>query len=736
MLLRPSSRKDPDYEPDPEFGEPAHPVERHAPPRSGPQAPPPKGRAAGFNTANRFEPMHLEPDALEPDDEAFRDRVPTQFMVDATKSILAENDSPDVGFRFSLNPYRGCEHGCIYCADGDTPILLADGTTRPLADVRAGDEIYGTCREGHYRRYTTTRVLAHWQVDKPAYRITLQDGTELTAAGDHRFLTLHGWKFVTGTEQGPSRRPHLTLHDSLLGTGHFEASPDLADSDYRRGYLTGLIRGDGLLATYSYSGRRRETDEQHHFRLALADLEALDRADTFLRHHGIETTRFEFTKATSDRRPMQALRTHARGRVDAIRGLISWPDSPSTAWSQGFLAGLFDAEGHYQGGILRISNTDPEIIGQTVRALCRLGLTCVVEHPASARDRPMQVVRLTGGLQQHLRFFHSVDPAIRRKRSIDGQALKSAAPTGVVAIEPIGRRELFDITTGTGDFIADGVVSHNCYARPTHEYLGFSAGLDFETKILVKPDAPDLLRAAFRKKSWEPQVVALSGNTDCYQPVERRLELTRRCLEVFLEFRNPVTIITKNALVTRDIDLLQQLADLELVHVTLSVTSLKPQLTGVLEPRTSRPAKRLDAIAALNEAGIPAGVNLAPLIPGLNDEEVPAILEAAAQHGAQWANYIMVRLPLAVKPLFLDWLQRTMPDRAGKIVSRLQAVRDGDVSDPRFQTRMRGEGELADTIARFFHLSKRRYGLDNRHYDLATHRFRRTGHHQLSLFEP
>jgi len=245
---------------------------------------------------------------------------------------------------------------------------------------------------------------------------------------------------------------------------------------------------------------------------------------------------------------------------------------------------------------------------------------------------------------------------------------------------------------------------------------------------------------ARRRKSWKPQVVALSGNTDCYQPVERRLEITRRCLQVFLEFRNPVTIITKNALVMRDLDILRQLARLDLVHVTLSITSLKRSLTAMMEPRTSRPEKRLAAIATLHEAGVPAGVpagvNLAPLIPGLNDEEVPRILEAAAAYGAQWANYIMVRLPGAVKPLFIDWLQRNMPDRASKIISRLQAVRDGELSDPRFGSRMRGEGELADVVASFFDLSRRRYRLDNRHDQLATHHFRRTGNHQLNLFDP
>ena len=274
-----------------------------------------------------------------------------------------------------------------------------------------------------------------------------------------------------------------------------------------------------------------------------------------------------------------------------------------------------------------------------------------------------------------------------------------------------------------------------CYARPTHEYLGFSAGLDFETHIVVKENAADLLRDTFRKKSWEPQVVALSGNTDCYQPVERRLAITRKCLEVFLEFRNPVTIITKNALITRDLDILQQLAARNLVHVTLSITSLKRPLTAMMEPRTSRPEQRLATIAALHEAGIPVGVNVAPLIPGLNDEEVPNILEAAAARGAQWAHYIMVRLPGTVKPLFIDWLQRNMPDRAGKIIRRIESVRDGELSDPRFGSRMHGEGQLADVVASFFHLSRRRYRLESRHQELALHHFRRTGHNQLNLFD-
>ena len=262
-----------------------------------------------------------------------------------------------------------------------------------------------------------------------------------------------------------------------------------------------------------------------------------------------------------------------------------------------------------------------------------------------------------------------------------------------------------------------------CYARPTHEYLGFSAGLDFETRILVKKDAPHLLEGAFQRPTWNPQVVALSGNTDCYQPVERRLQLTRRCLEVFLAYRNPVAIITKNELVTRDLDILAELAALDLVHVSLSITSMDAELTGVMEPRTSRPRRRLRAIESLAARNIPVGVTVAPLIPGLNDQAIPEILAAAAAAGARWASYAMIRLPGAVEPLFVEWLQRHLPSQASKIEARLRSVRGG--SKNRFFSRMRGEGRFAALVADLFALSRRRHGLTHRSgHDLSTAHFR------------
>jgi len=273
-----------------------------------------------------------------------------------------------------------------------------------------------------------------------------------------------------------------------------------------------------------------------------------------------------------------------------------------------------------------------------------------------------------------------------------------------------------------------------CYARPSHEYLGFSAGLDFETKIIVKIEAPLLLEETLNKKLWEPQMVAFSGNTDCYQPVERKLTLTRKCLEVFLNLRNPVGLITKNALVLRDIDILQEMARLNIVHVMLSITTLDPNLARRMEPRTSTPQQRLKAIEELAKAGIMVGVNAAPIIPGLTDEEIPGILRAAAEHGATSAGYILLRLPGAVEPLFLDWLQRELPDRAGKIINRIRDTRQGELSDARFGSRIAGTGEIARTINELFKLNAQKFNLVKRWNGLSTEHFRRPINRQMEIF--
>jgi DNA repair photolyase len=251
-----------------------------------------------------------------------------------------------------------------------------------------------------------------------------------------------------------------------------------------------------------------------------------------------------------------------------------------------------------------------------------------------------------------------------------------------------------------------------CYARPYHEYLGLSAGLDFETKIVVKHDAPALFREFLAKKSWQPEVVVFSGITDCYQPAEREFKLTRGCLEVALECRQPIGIITKNALVVRDLEILREMAALNLVHVNLSITTLDPELARVMEPRTSIPAARLRAIQVLTGANVPVRIMVAPIIPGLNDSEVPAILEAAKGAGAGTAGHTLLRLPLTVRPVFLEWLERTQPLKAEKVKSLIRATRGGQMNDPRWGTRMSGTGAIADQIHEMFSLFTKKHGLD------------------------
>lgn len=273
-----------------------------------------------------------------------------------------------------------------------------------------------------------------------------------------------------------------------------------------------------------------------------------------------------------------------------------------------------------------------------------------------------------------------------------------------------------------------------CYSRPTHEYLGLSAGLDFESKILVKEDAPELLRRELSSPRWEPKVLSMSGVTDPYQPVEKKLRITRRCLEVLAEFRNPVGIVTKNHLVTRDVDLLSELADHGAALVAVSLTTLDDDLRRVMEPRTSRPVRRLAAIEKLAGAGIPVGVMTAPVIPGLTDHELPSLLSAAADAGATFAAYVPVRLPGAVSPIFEDWLERHFPDRKEKVLNRIRSMRGGKLNDASFGSRMKGEGIFAEHIARLFDLSRRRAGI-GRFPKLSTASFRRPDEGQATLFD-
>jgi DNA repair photolyase len=512
-----------------------------------------KGRGALSQPPGRFDKLTH---ALEHDgwyEEEPPNKPQTIVLPEPARTVISRNKSPDIHFGQSINPYRGCEHGCIYCLSGDTPILMANGTTKPLENLTEGDAIYGTERTGWYRRFVKTRVLAHWSVFKSAFRITLKDGTVLVAGPDHRLLTEQGWKFVTGVAAQNGQRPHLGLGNKLMGT---------------------------------------------------------------------------------------------------------------------------------------------ELIG----------------------------------------------PIAECESSIAGQIVRSHARLAIVSIEALGKTmRLYDITTGTEDFIANGVVSHNCFARPSHAYVGLSPGLDFETKLFYKADAAALLEKELAAPNYKCAPITLGANTDPYQPIEKTYQVTRSVLEVLLRCKHPVSITTKGALVARDVDLLAQFARDNLVQVMFSIPTLDNELKRVLEPRAASAAAKLKAMRVLAEAGVPVGVLVAPIIPVLTEHEIERVLEASREAGASLAGYTILRLPWEVKDLFREWLAEHFPDRAAHVMSIVRSMRGERDNDPAFGTRMHAEGPVAQLLRQRFQLASKRLGYPQeprgRDFSLPTNLFRpplRT-HPQLSL---
>jgi DNA repair photolyase len=587
--------------------------------------------------------------------------ISTRFYEVRAKSAL--NRVPPksrVPFGWTVNPYRGCSHACHYCTGGDTQVLLGDGRTREMRHLTPGDEIYGTVQRGAYRRYVRTRVLDHWLVRKPAFRVVLENGTELITSGDHRLLTNRGWKHVVGAYGGPLQRPHLTLNNRLIGTGVCE-EPPRETVEYKRGYLCGIIRGDGYLATRFYGRPNGGTWQHNAFRLALTDFEALARAQVYLDELSVETTSFRFAAAHGNYREVHAIRAQSRPAIERIRELIGWPRHTSNDWYKGFLAGIFDAEGSFGMGVIRICNTDPAIIDWTTFACRRLNLPFVVEQAGEAKWN----VRIRGGLEQQLRFHHLTNPAITRKRSIDGRALKSQSRLRLTSIEPLGMTlPLYDITTGTGDYIGNGVVHHNCFARPTHEYLDFDAGRDFEREIVVKVNVPEVLRSELARPSWKREHVAMGTNTDPYQWVEGRYKLMRGIWEALRDAANPCSILTKSPLLLRDLDLMLEVAERAEVSACLSVPTIDEKAWRASEPHTPHPRARLEAIGELNRAGIPTGVLIAPLMPGINDDprQIERIIELATAAGAVSIGGQTLFLRGSVREIFFDWLRSYRPD--------------------------------------------------------------------------
>jgi DNA repair photolyase len=609
----------------------------------------------------------------------------TFFEIQARSIINKVPAASRVPFTWTINPYRGCSHACVYCMQGDTPILMADGRTRTIDSLRVGDEIYGTVRRGNYRRFERTRVLAHWRTFKPAYRVTLEDGTELVTSGDHRFLTERGWKYVTGRiganpdphtaspgtprearwpvchGQSVIQRPYLTTRNKLMGTGRFAAAPT-DSADYRRGYVCGMIRGDGSIGTYRYRRSGRPNDVHNRFRLALTDLEGLQRTADYLMGFGIPTKQFAFQRATETCRSMEAIRTRSHDGVAAITELIRWPESASEDWCKGFLAGIFDAEGCSSGGVLRIGTTDEDVLKWIMVCLDRSGFRYAVEDRGWSNG--MTYVRLVGGLREKLRFFHTADPAITRKRNIEGAAVKTNAKLGVISIEALGiELPMYDITTGTGDFIANGVVSHNCFARKSHTYLDLDAGLDFNSKIVVKVNAPQLARKELAAPKWRGEHVAMGTNVDCYQRAEGRYQLMPGIISALRDTANPFSILTKGTLILRDAELLAEAAQVTDVGLNVSVGSVDEQLWRLAEPGTPSPQRRLDVCATLNDKGLGCGVLMGPVMPFLSDSpaQIAETVRRIAEAGAQHVSPIVLHLRPGVREWFRAWLSEHHP---------------------------------------------------------------------------
>ena len=632
----------------------------------------------------------------------------TFFEVQARSVVNRVPEASRMPFRWTINPYRGCQHACVYCLEGETPILMADGRTRPLAEVRVGDGIYGTVRRGGDRAYVRTTVLAHWSTVKPAYRVVLADGTQLVCSGDHRFLTERGWRYVTGARFGGlRRRPHLSAGHALMGTGGF-AEPPKQTAGYRRGYLCGLIRADGSIAHYSYPRCNPAADRSYLFRLAQARTASRAiraRTADYLARAGIGCADFTFTEEPGcmeagtvlpgTRRRVTAIRTAGPDQARTLEWLLSWPDHPGPDWRRGFLAGCFDARGGYHDGVLRICPADPEAAGWLVSSLRSLGLAAVRE-PARLLGAPAGI-RLSAGPGDLVKFCRAVDPAGAPPGAIEGRPVGTHDGLRVVAAEPLGLDvPMYDITTGTGDFIANGVVSHNCFARNSHTYLDLDSGADFNTRVVVKVNAPELVRKKMASPSWAGEHIAMGTNVDCYQRAEGRYQLMPGIIGALRDAANPFSILTKGTLILRDIELLAEAAEVTEVGLNVSAGFVDKDLWRSIEPGTPAPGRRLEACATLNERGLRCGVLMGPVVPFLSDS--PAQLDEAvrliAAAGARHVMPIVLHLRPGTREWFFSWLRAQHP---GLVEAYLELYGRGAYAPKAYQNRIAGQvRELAE----------------------------------------
>lgn len=627
-------------------------------------------------------------------------RVPefagTVFHEVEARSVLnrVPGSSP-MPFRWTVNPYRGCSHACVYCLAGDTPVLLADGRTRPIAQLRVGDAVLGTALHDGRREYVRTQVLAHWSTTRPAHRVRLVDGTELVASGEHRFLTDAGWRHVTGGWCRSGRRPRLRPGSALLGPGRFGGSPARPGSllthtaGYQHGYLCGVVAGDTADA---FPSERLE-------------LEVLGRA-----HHLLAWAGSRVRAAASAVEPGRIAAPDMARPAEVVR----WPIEPGADWCAGFLGGVADATGAVSAGRLVLRHSDDAVLGRIAGALHRLGFPFTMGRavgpggPAGPvgpvggrRAAPPVEVRLSGGAAELLRFLRVADPAVSRLRDPSGAAVVGGPGLVVGSVEALGERiPMFDITTGTGDFVADGVISHNCFARNTHTYLDLDAGADFDSQIVVKVNAPRVLARELAAPRWAGEPVAMGTNTDPYQRAEGRYRLMPGIIDALAGSGTPFSILTKGTVLTRDLPRLAAAAADVPVGLGVSIALLDRPLQARLEPGTPSPAARLDLVRRIADAGLPCGVMVAPVLPYLNDspEALDALLARVAAAGATGATVLALHLRPGTREWFTAWLAREHPS----LVERYARLyRRGSYVDPAYRR------TLAERVAPLL----RRHGL-------------------------
>ncbi|GAA1173334.1 intein-containing Rv2578c family radical SAM protein [Pseudonocardia alaniniphila] len=606
----------------------------------------------------------------------------TVFHEVEAKSVLnrVPGSSP-VPFRWTVNPYRGCSHACVYCLAGSTRVLLADGRVRPIAQLRVGDAVMGTEVVGGQRRYVPTTVLAHWSTSKPAYRVRLAGGTELVASGEHRFLSDRGWRHVSGGWCRSGLRPRLRPGAGLLGPGPeamtgWEQRPHTAA--YRQGYLCGLVRADGPVVddvpgcgVDQCGVDHREighcgVDHSGGFPSDHLELEALGRVHHFLAEAAQHVVELPVAVPAGGWEPGRIAAPTGRGGIAPITDVVRWPENPGVDWNAGFLAGVVDARGAVEGGELRIRHTAPEIVRRVTSALRRLGLrhTVHTERHAEGGRRAVRTVRLLGGAGALLRLVRLADPAVGKLRDLGGAPVSGGAELAVESVQSLGvEMPMYDITTGTGDFVAEGVISHNCFARNTHTYLEFDAGADFDSQIVVKVNVARVLERELRAPRWGREPVAMGTNTDPYQRAEGRYRLMPGVIRALAGSGTPFSLLTKGTVLSRDLPLITAAAADVPVGLGVSIALVDRSLQSRLEPGTPSPAARLDLVRRISDAGLSCGVMVAPVLPLLTDsaEALDALLAQVKAAGATGATVLALHLRPGTREWFLDWLAREHP---------------------------------------------------------------------------